>query len=214
MQHFTRLRFAAGTVTLAALAAGCGGSAAVLPVGNPTLQQQVQASASAALQVAQQNLLSHLATLKKDARTLTTEPTIRSDVSTLTTDFGTQQQDWQSERSDNCSSLSDDANLVTFDARTVTRDIETVQTDLTALQTGDVTTVTNDLSNVQNDLQTLKLLGLSPQVASGTEITAGNQALQTADNTMKSASAKVRSVGANSRQLVVTAQKWAKQHGC
>jgi hypothetical protein len=52
------------------LAAGCGGGSAGTPFnGNPTFRQQMQPNSTAAAQVAQQNLVSDLAQLKKDAKT-------------------------------------------------------------------------------------------------------------------------------------------------
>jgi hypothetical protein len=218
MQHFTRLRFAAGTavgtVALSALVAGCGASAATSFTGNPAFQQQTQPNSSAAKQVAQQNLRSDLTALLKDAKALSTEDTIPYDLSVIATDFGTEQQDWQSEQSDGCSSVAADASLITWDASMVSRDIGSLQTDITGLQTGNIATVGNDLSNVQNDLKTLKLLGITPQVTITAEVAAGDKAVNGTNNAVDTADTKASSTSAQARKIVVSAQQWAKQHAC
>jgi hypothetical protein len=219
MQHFTRLRFAAGTavgtVVLSALVAGCGGATPVASfTGNPAFQQQTQPNSSAAKQVAQQNLRSDLTALLKDAKVLATEDTIPYDLSVLASDFSTEQQDWQSEQSDSCSSVPTDENLIAWDASMVSRDVGSLQTDITGLQTGNIATVTNDLSNVQNDLKTMKLLGVTPQVTITAQVAAGDKAVNGTNNAVDAADVTATSTSAKARTIVASAQQWAKQHSC
>jgi hypothetical protein len=54
--------------------------------------------ASAGTRVAQQNLVTDLAALQKDAKKLTTLTTISLDLSTLSAALKAERQDWQSER--------------------------------------------------------------------------------------------------------------------
>jgi len=219
MQLFSRLRFAAGTaagaVALSALAAGCGGATPVTSfTGSPSFQQQTQPNSAAAKQTAQQNLRSDLTALLKDARVLSTEDTIPYDLSVLATDYGTEQQDWQSEQSDGCSSVAADSNLIAWDASMVNRDLGSLQTDITGLQTGNIATVGSELTSVQNDLKTLKLLGVTPQVTITAQVAAGNKAVDSANNTLNAADATATSTSARARQVLASAQQWAKQHAC
>jgi hypothetical protein len=214
MQHFTRLRFAAGTLALSALAAGCGSSPVTSFTANPAFQQQTQPNPAAAKQAAQQNLRNDLVALKKDARTLAGEDTISLDLSTLASDYGNEQQDWQSEQSDGCSSVAADEGLVAWDAQSVSRDAAGLQTDLTGLQSGNVAAVTNDLSDVHNDLSALKLLGITPQVTTSAEVAAGNKVLNSANDAINAAYATGASTSARAQRLLVNAQNWAKKHAC
>jgi hypothetical protein len=216
MQHFTRSRFTAAMVALSAVAtltAGCAGSTAVPVDGNPAFQQQMP-DASAGTRVAQQNLVTDLAALKKDAKKLTTLTTISLDLSTLSAALNAERQDWQSEQSDGCSSVAGDARLVAWDAETVSRDAGTLRGDLTQLQAGDVKTVSDDLTNVQNDLSALQLLGLTPQVTSSAEVAAGTYAVERAQDKMTAADSTRNATASTAGQIAESAQEWAKQHAC
>ena len=217
MHQFTRLRFAAGAVALSgltALAAGCGGSAGTPFNSNPTFEQQMQPNSTAAKQVAQQNLVSDLALLKRDAKTLSRDTTVPGDLTTLSAALATEEQDWQQMQHDSCSSMADDSQLVAFDAQTVSRDATTVQTDVVGMQSGDIATVSNDLANVQNDLSALKTLDTTPQVITATQVTAGTRAMQSANDMINSVNKSESTLSAKGAQYLSSAQTWAKQHTC
>ena len=218
MHHFTRSRLMAGAVALSGLsvlAAGCGGgSPATSFTGNPTFQQQVQPNSTAARQVAQQNLVSDLALLKRDAKSLTKDTTVPGDLTTLSTALTTEDQDWQQMQHDSCSSMAGDAQLVAFDAQTVSRDATTLQGDVGGMQTGDIAAVTNDLANIQNDLSALKTLGTAPQVTTATQVTAGTKARQSASDMITSVAKSGDALTVKGTQYLASAQKWAKQHTC
>jgi hypothetical protein len=217
MHQFTRLRCVAGAVALSgltALAAGCGGPAGTPFTSNPTFQQQMQPNSTAAKQVAQQNLVSDLALLKKDAKSLSKDTTVPGDLTTLSAALTTEQQDWQQMQHDSCSSMASDTQLVAFDAQTVSRDAASVTGDVTGMQTGDIAAVTNDLGNIQNDLSALKTLGTTPQVTTTTQVTAGTKAMQSANDMITTVSMSVRTLSAEGTQYLASAQKWAKEHTC
>lgn len=217
MRQFTRLRFAAGAVALSgltALAAGCGGSAGTPFTSNPTFQQQIQPNSTAAEQIAQQNLVSDLAQLKKDAKTLTTDTTVPGDLTNLSTAFTAEQQDWQQMQHDSCSSMASDGQLVAYDAQTVSIDVTNLQSDETGLQSGDIATVSNDLATIQNDLSALKILGTTPQVATATEIAAGTQVIQSANDMITADTKSQDTLRAKGNQYLASAQTWAKTHTC
>ena len=218
MHHFTRSRLVAGAVALSGLsilAAGCGGgSAASSFAGDPTFQQQVQPNSTAARQVAQQNLVSDLALLKKDAKSLTKDTTVPGDLTTLSAALTTEDQDWQQMQHDSCSSMAGDAQLVAFDAQTVSRDATTLQGDVGGMRTGDIAAVTNDLANIRNDLSALKTLGTAPQVTTATQVTAGTKATQGANDMINSVGKSGNALSAKGTQYLASAQKWAKQHTC
>ncbi len=218
MHHFTRSRFAVGAVALSALTvlvAGCGGGpAATSFAGNPTFEQQLQPNSTAAGQVAQQNLVSDLALLKKDAKSLTKDTTVSGDLTNLSVALTTEEQDWQQMQQDSCSSMASDTQLVAFDAQTVSRDATNVQGDVSGMQTGDIASVTNDLGNIQNDLTALKALGITPQVTTTIQVTAGTRAVQGANDMINSASKSATAVSAKGTQYLASAQQWAKQHTC
>jgi hypothetical protein len=218
MHHFTRSRFAAGAVALSALTvlvAGCGGSSAVTSfAGNPTFQQQMQPDSTAAVQVAQQNLVSDLALLKKDAASLGKDITVPGDLTTLSAALTTEDQDWQQMQHDSCSSMASDAQLVAFDAQTVSRDATALQTDVAGMQAGDIAAVSNDLGDIQNDLTALKTLGTTPQVTTATQVSAGTKATQSASNLINSDSKSANALRATGTKYLASAQQWAKQHTC
>jgi len=218
MHHFTRSRLVAGAVALsglAVLATGCGGgSAGSSFAGNPTFEQQMQPNSTAAAQVAQQNLVTDLAQLKKDAKSLTKDTTVPGDLTTLSTALTTEDQDWQQMQHDSCSSMTSDQQVVAFDAQTVSRDATTLTGDVGGMQTGDIAAVTNDLADIQNDLSALKTLGTAPQVTSSTQITAGNKAMQVANDMINSVTKSADALTAKGPQYLASAQKWAKQHAC
>jgi hypothetical protein len=217
MHQFTRLRFVAGAVALSgltALAAGCGGSAGTPFNGNPTFQQQMQPNSTAARQVAQQNLVSDLALLKKDAKTLTKDTTVPGDLTTLSAALTTEQQDWQQMQHDSCSSMASDSQLVAFDAQTVSRDATNLQGDVGGMQTGDIAAVNNDIADIQNDLSALKTLDTTPQVTTATLITAGTKAMQSANDMINSVSKSENTLSAKGAQYLASAQTWAKKHTC
>lgn len=218
MHQFTRSRLVAGAVALSGLsvlAAGCGGGSAVTSfAGNPTFEQQVRPNSTAARQVAQQNLVSDLAKLKKDAKSLTKDITVPTDLTNLSAALTTEEQDWQQMQHDSCSSMASDAQLVVFDAQTVSRDATSLQTDVVGMQAGDIATVYNDLSTIQDDLSVLKTLGTTPQVTTTTQVAAGTKVMQSA-NTMVDSDAKSKNaLNAKGTQYLASAQKWAKQHTC
>ena len=218
MHQFTRSRLVAGAVALSGLsvlAAGCGGGSAVTSfAGNPTFEQQVQPNSTAARQVAQQNLVSDLAQLKKDAKSLTKDTTVPGDLTTLSAALTTEDQDWQQMQHDSCSSMASDAQLVVFDAQTVSRDATSLQGDVGGMQTGDIAAVSNDLANIQNDLSALKTLGTAPQVTTATLVTAGTTATQSANDMINSVSKSANALSAQGTQYLASAQRWAKQHTC
>jgi hypothetical protein len=218
MHHFTRSRHMAGAVALSALAvlaAGCGGgSAASSFAGNPTFQRQMQPDSTAAAHVAQQNLVSDLAQLKKDAKSLTKDTTVPGDLTTLSTALTAEEQDWQQMQHDSCSSMASDTQLVAFDAQTVSRDATSLQGDVGGMQTGDIAAVNNDLGNIQNDLSALKTLGTAPQVATTTQVTAGTRAMQSANDMINSITKSGDALSVKGTQYLASAQKWAKQHTC
>ena len=217
MHHFTRSRLVVGAVALSALtvlAAGCGGSAGAPFNGNPTFQQQVQPNSTAAAQVAQQNLVSDLAQLKKDAKSLTKDITVPTDLTTLSAALTGEGQDWQQMQHDSCSSMASDAQLVVFDAQTVSRDATSLQSDVVGMQAGDIATVDNDLSDIQNDLSALKTLGTTPQVTTTTQVTAGTKVMQSASNMINSDAKSKNALSVKGAQYLASAQKWAKQHTC
>ena len=218
MHQFTRSRLVAGAVALSGLsvlAAGCGGSSAVTSfAGNPTFEQQVQPNSTAAAQTAQQNLVSDLAQLTKDAKSLSKDITIPNDLTTLSAALTTEDQDWQQMQHDGCSSMPTDAQLVAFDAQTVSRDATSLQTDVTGMQAGDIAAVSNDLDTIQNDLSALKTLGTTPQVTTATQVTAGTKATQNASNLITSDSKSANALSVKGTQYLASAQQWAKQHTC
>jgi hypothetical protein len=217
MHHFTRSRLVAGAVALSGvsvLAAGCGGSAGTPFTGNPTFQQQLQPNSTAAAQVAQQNLVSDLALLKKDAKLLTKDITLPNDLTTLSAALTTEDQDWQQMQHDSCSSMASDAQLVAFDAQTVSRDATSLQGDAGGMQTGDIAAVSNDLANIQNDLSALKTLGTAPQVTTATQVSAGTVATQSANDMLNSVSKSADALSAKGTQYLASAQQWARQHTC
>jgi hypothetical protein len=217
MHHFTRSRLVVGAVALSGLtvlAAGCGGSAGTPFNGNPTFQQQMQPNSTAAAQVAQQNLVTDLALLKKDAKTLTKDTTVPGDLTTLSAALTSEDQDWQQMQHDSCSSMASDAQLVVFEAQTVSRDATSLQTDVVGMQAGDIATVYNDLSTIQNDLSALKTLGTTPQVTTTTQVTAGTKAMQSASNMINSDAKSKNALGVKGAQYLASAQQWAKQHTC
>jgi hypothetical protein len=219
MHQFTRSRLVAGAVALsgiAVLAAGCGsgGSAGTPFNGNPTFQQQMQPNSTAAAQVAQQNLVSDLAQLKKDAKSLTRDTTVPGDLTTLSAALTTEDQDWQQMQHDSCSSMASDAQLVVFDAQTVSRDATSLQGDAGGMQTGDIASVSNDLANIQNDLSALKTLGTTAQATSATLVSAGTKAIQGAKDMINSVSKSENALSAKGTQYLDSAQRWAKQHTC
>ena len=218
MHQFTRSRLVAGAVALSGLsvlAAGCGGGSAVTSfAGNPTFEQQVQPNSTAARQVAQQNLVSDLAQLKKDAKSLTSDITVPTDLTTLSAALTTEEQDWQQMQQDSCSSMASDTQLVVFDAQTVSRDATSLQTDVVGMQAGDIATVNNDLGDIQNDLFALKTLGTAPQVTTTTQVTAGTKVMQSASNMIDSDSKSENSLSVKGAQYLASAQQWAKHHTC
>jgi hypothetical protein len=218
MHQFTRSRLVAGAVALSGLsvlAAGCGGGSAVASfAGNPTFEQQVQPNSTAARQVAQQNLVSDLAQLKKDAKSLTKDITVPTDLTTLSAALTTEEQDWQQMQHDSCSSMPSDAQLVVFDAQTVRRDATSLQTDVVGMQAGDIATVYNDLSTIQNDLSALKTLGTTPQVTTATQVAAGTKVMQSANTMIDSDAKSKNALSVKGTQYLASAQKWAKQHTC
>ncbi len=218
MHQFTRSRLVLGAAALsgiAVLAAGCGASPAPASfTGNPTFQQQLQPDSTAAKQVAQQNLVSDLAQLKKDAESLTKDTTVPGDLTTLSAALTAEDQDWQQMQHDNCSSMASDAQLVAFDAQTVSRDATSLQGDAGGMQTGDIAAVSNDLANIQNDLSALKTLGTAPQVTTATQVTAGTKATQGANEMINSVSKSAAALSAKGTQYLGSAQQWAKQHTC
>jgi hypothetical protein len=217
MRQFTGLRFVVGAVALSgltALAAGCGSSAGTSFTSNPTFHAQTQSNSTAAKQVAQQNLVSDLAQLKKDAKTLTKDTTVPGDLTTLSEALTTEQQDWQTMQQDSCSSMASDSQLVAYDAATVSRDAANVQADVGGMQTGDITTVSNDLANIQNDLSALKTVGTTPQVTTATGISAGTTAMQSANDMITSATKSETALNAKGNQYLASAQAWAKKHTC
>jgi hypothetical protein len=218
MHQFTRSRLVAGAVALsgiAILAAGCGGGSAGTPFnGNPTFEQQVQPNSTAAAQVAQQNLVSDLAQLKKDAKSLTKDTTVPGDLTTLSAALTTEDQDWQQMQHDSCSSMASDAQLVVFDAQTVSRDATSLRGDVSGMQTGDIAAVSNDLGTIQNDLSALKTLGTTPQVTTATQVTAGTRAIQGVNDMINSVNKSETALSAQGTQYLASAQKWAKQHAC
>lgn len=218
MLHFTRSRLVVGAVTLsglALLAAGCGGSSAGTAFnGNPTFEQQMKPNSTAAAQIAQQNLVTDLAQLKKDARSLTKDTTVPGDLTTLSAALTTEEQDWQQMQHDSCSSMASDTQLVAFDAQTVGRDATSLQGDVGGMQTGDIAAVSNDLGDIQNDLSALKTLGTPPQVTTTTQVTAGTKAMQSANDMINSVTKSGDALSAKGPQYLASAQKWAKQHTC
>jgi hypothetical protein len=218
MHQFTRSRLVAGAVALSGLsvlAAGCGGSSAVTSfAGNPTFEQQVQPNSTAAGQVARQNLVSDLAQLKKDAKSLAKDTTVPGDLTTLSAALTAEEQDWQQMQHDSCSSMASDTQLVTFDAQTVSRDATSLTGDVGGMRTGDLAAVNNDLANIQNDLSALKTLGTAPQVTTTTQVTAGTKATQNANDMLDSAIKSGDTLNAKGPQYLASAQKWAKQHTC
>ena len=218
MHQFTRSRLVAGAVTLsgiAVLAAGCGGGPAVTSfAGNPTFAQQAQPNSTAARQVAQQNLVSDLAQLKKDAKSLTKDITVPTDLTTLSAAVTAEEQDWQQMQQDSCSSMASDTGLVVFDAQTVSRDATSLQTDVVGMQAGDIATVYNDLSTIQNDLSALKTLGTTPQVTTTTQVAAGTKVMQSANTMIDSDAKSKNALSVKGAQYLASAQKWAKQHTC
>ena len=218
MHQFTRSRLVAGAVALsgiAVLAAGCGGGSAGTPFnGNPTFQQQVQPNSTAAAQVAQQNLVSDLAQLNKDAKSLTKDTTVPGDLTTLSAALTTEDQDWQQMQHDSCSSMASDGQLVVFDAQTVSRDATSLQGDAGGMQTADIAAVSNDLANIQNDLSALKTLGTTPQVTTATQASAGTKAIQGANDMINSVNKSENALSAKGTQYLASAQRWAKQHTC
>jgi hypothetical protein len=217
MRQFTRLRYVTGAVALSgltALAAGCGGSGSTPFNSNPAFQQQMQPNSTAAKQVAQQNLVSDLALLQKDAKSLSKDTTVSADLTTLSAALTTEQQDWQQMQNDSCSSMTSDSQLVTFDAQTVSRDATTVQTDVVGMQSGDIATVNNDLGNIQNDLSALKTLGTVPQVTTAIQVSAGTKAMQNANDMISSVSKSENTLSAKGNQYLASAQNWAKKHTC
>ena len=217
MHHFTRSRLVASAVALSGLTvltAGCGGGAAAPFNGNPTFQQQVQPNSTAAAQTAQQNLVSDLALLKKDAKSLTTDITVPGDLTTLSAALTTEDQDWQHMQHDSCSSMPSDGQLVAFDAQTVSRDATLLRTDVAGMQAGDIAAVSNDLDTVQNDLSALKTLGTAPQVTTATQVTAGTKATQIAGDLIISDSKSANALSVKGTQYLASAQQWAKQHTC
>lgn len=217
MHQFTRLRFIASAVALSgltALAAGCGGSAGTPFNSNPTFEQQMQPNSTAAKQVAQQNLVSDLALLKKDAKSLTKDTTVPGDLTTLSAALATEQQDWQQMQHDSCSSMASDSQLVAFDAQTVSRDATNLQGDVGGMQSGDIAAVSNDMANIQNDLSSLKTLDTAPQVTTATELTAGTRAMQSANDMINSVSKSENTLSAKGTQYLASAQAWAKKHTC
>jgi hypothetical protein len=218
MHQFTRSRLVVGAAALsgiAVLAAGCGGGSAPGSfTGNPTFQQQMQPDSTAAEHVAQQNLVTDLAQLKKDAKTLTKDTTVPGDLTTLSAALTTEEQDWQQMQHDSCSSMASDTQLVAFDAQTVSRDATNLQGDVGGMQTGDIAAVTNDQANVQNDLSALKTLGTAPQVTIATQVTAGTKATQSANDMITSVTKSGNALSAKATQYLASAQKWAKQHAC
>ena len=218
MHQFTRSRLVAGAVALsgiAVLAAGCGGGSAGTPFnGNPTFQQQVQPNSTAAAQVAQQNLVSDLAQLMKDAKSLTKDTTVPGDLTTLSAALTTEDQDWQQMQHDSCSSMASDAQLVVFDAQTVSRDATSLQGDAGGMQTGDIAAVSNDLANIQNDLSALKTLATTPQVTTTIQVSAGTKAVHGANDMINSVDKSENALSAKGTQYLASAQRWAKQHTC
>jgi len=218
MHQFTRSRLVVGAVALSALAvltAGCGGgSAATSFAGNPTFQQQLQPNSTAAAQVAQQNLVTDLAQLKKDAKSLTKDTTVPGDLTTLSAAVTTEQQDWQQMQHDSCSSMTSDQQVVVFDDQTVSRDATSLQGDVGGMQTGDIAAVSNDMTAIQNDLSSLKTLGIAPQVTTTTQVTAGTTATQSADDMINSVNKSADALSAKAAQYLASAQQWAKQHAC
>jgi hypothetical protein len=218
VRRFTRSRIVVGAVALSGLsvlAAGCGGgSAATSFAGNPTFEQQVRPNSTAAAQVAQQNLVTDLAQLKKDAKSLTKDTTVPGDLTTLSTALTAEGQDWQQMQHDSCSSMASDAQLVAFDAQTVSRDATSLTGDVGGMQTGDIAAVNNDLSNIQNDLSALKTLGTAPQVTTATQVTAGTMAMQSANDMINTVSKSGNALSAKGTQYLASAQRWAKQHTC
>lgn len=218
MLHFTRSRLVVSAVTLSGLtllAAGCGGGSAGTPFnGNPTFEQQMKPNSTAAAQVAQQNLVTDLAQLKKDAKSLTKDTTVPGDLTTLSAALTTEEQDWQQMQHDSCSSMASDTQLVAFDAQTVGRDATSLQGDVGGMQTGDIAAVSNDLGDIQNDLSALKTLGTPPQVTTTTQVTAGTSAMQSANDMINSVTKSGDALSAKGPQYLASAQKWAKQHTC
>jgi hypothetical protein len=216
--RFTRSRLVVGAVALSALsvvAAGCGGGSAAAPFnGNPTFQQQMQPDSTAAAQVAQQNLVSDLAQLKKDATTLTRDTTVPGDLTTLSAALTTEDQDWQQMQHDSCSSMASDGQLVAFDAQTVSRDATSLQGDVGGMQTGDIAAVSNDLANIQNDLSALKTLGTTPQVTTAPQVTAGTKAVQGAHDMINSVTKSQNGLSVKGTQYLAGARRWSKQHTC
>lgn len=218
MHQFTRSRLVVGAVALSGLsvlAAGCGGgSAATSFAGNPTFEQQMQPNSTAAGQVAQQNLVTDLAQLSKDAKSLTKDTTVHGDLTTLSAALTTENQDWQQMQHDSCSSMATDTQLVAFDAQTVSRDATTLTGDVGGMQTGDIAAVSNDMANIQNDLSALKTLGTTPQVTTATQVTAGTKAMQSANDMIDSVSKSGDALSSKGTQYLASAQQWAKQHTC
>jgi hypothetical protein len=218
MHQFTRSRLVAGAVALSGLsvlAAGCGGGSAVASfAGNPTFEQQVQPNSTAARQVAQQNLVSDLAQLKKDAKSLTKDITVPTDLTTLSAALTTEEQDWQQMQHDSCTSMGSDSQLVAFDAQTVSRDATNLQGDVGGMQSGDIAAVSNDIANIQNDLSALKTLDTTPQVTTATLITTGTKAMQSANDMINSVSKSENTLSAKGAQYLASARTWAKKHTC
>ena len=217
MRQFTRLRFVVGAVALSgltALAAGCGSSAGTSFNSNPAFQAQVQPNSTAAKQVAQQNLVSDLAQLKKDEKTLTKDTTVADEMANLSTAFTSEQQDWQQMQQDSCSSMASDGQLVAYDAQTVSLDVTNLQTDEAGMQSGDIATVSNDLTDIQNDLSALKILGAAPQVTTATEVAAGTTVILSANDMINSVIKSQDTLRAQGNQYLASAQTWAKKHTC
>jgi len=218
MHQVTRSRLVVGAVSpsaLAVLPAGCGGgSAATSFAGNPTFQQQMQPDSTAAAQVAQQNLVTDLAQLKKDAKSLTKDTTVPGDPTTLSAAVTTGQQDWQQMQHDSCSSMTSDQQVVAFDDQTVSRDATSLRGDVGGMRTGDITAVSNDMSEIQNDLSSLKTLGIAPQVTTGTQVTAGTTATQSANDMINSVNKPAGALSAKAAQYLASARQRAKQHAC
>lgn len=88
------------------------------------------------------------------------------------------------------------------------------QSEQSGLQTSNVAAVSNDLSDVRDDLTALKLLGVTPQVTTSSQVAAGNKVLDSANDAINAAYAKSASVNKRAQRLLVSARDWAKKHAC
>jgi hypothetical protein len=185
---------------------------------NNALEQQAQASTSAAINQGQQQLSSDLSTLENDTNSLNTNKQLGADVNQMKADYGTEQNDYQTEVSQgSCSdgSMDSDEAQVSSDASQVDSDYDQLQDDVQSLQGNDgIGGIQSDMSTVNSDLTALNNLGTTPAVSASAALAGGTKAINSANAAVQWADGQGKAIDAEADQLTTTAGNFESAKGC